>query len=195
MMLASDKTPEIAQRCRDLNVHVFLLKPIKRSELFDGIVTCLCLGPSDTHDSGRPAGGDEPTLGTLRILLAEDSLFNQKLMLGLLEKKGHQVTLAENGREAVAACQSHKFDLVLMDVQMPEMDGLEATAAIRQFESESESNSHTPIVALTAHAMKGDRERFLAAGMDAYIAKPIRLLELLETMRQAVGLSRPEGNQ
>jgi len=123
--------------------------------------------------------------------LAEDSLFNQKLMVGLLEKRGHRVTLAENGREAVAAFQSHQFDVVLMDVQMPEMDGLEATAAIRQLESAA---ARTPIVALTAHAMKGDRERFLAAGLDDYVAKPVRPPELMEAIRRAVRASRPSGS-
>jgi CheY-like chemotaxis protein len=108
---------------------------------------------------------------------------------GSLEKRGRQVTLAENSREAVTAWRSHDFDVVLMDVQTPEMDGLEATAAIRKLESDQAS--HTPIVALTAHAMKGDRERFLAAGMDAYVAKLIRPPELLETIRQAVAASLP----
>ena len=132
-----------------------------------------------------------PDTVSLRILLAEDSWLNQKLMVGLLNKRGHQVTLAENGREAVAAFQTHEFDVVLMDVQMPEMDGLEATAAIRELENASAS--HTPIVALTAHAMKGDRERFIAAGMDDYLAKPVRPPELLEAIRRAVAASRPSG--
>ncbi len=184
MMIASDKAPETAARCRELGVHVHLLKPIKRSELFNGIVECLGLSPLAIGDAEEPApNGDAESL-PLDILLAEDSEFNQKLMQGLLEKRGHRVTLAENGRAAVAACQSRRFDIVLMDVQMPEMDGLEATAAIRDLERVRAA--HTPIVALTAHAMKGDRERFLAAGMDDYVTKPVRPHELLEVVRRMV---------
>ena len=181
MMIASDKTPESAARCRELNVHVHLTKPIKRSELFNGIVECLGLSPLETAESGASAS-DQDAAAPLDILLAEDSLFNQKLMVSLLEKRGHRVTLAENGREAVATFPTRRFDLVLMDVQMPEMDGLEAAAAIRGLEH----GSRTPIIALTAHAMQGDRERFLAAGMDDYLAKPVRPHELLEAIRRAV---------
>ena len=188
MMIASDKTPETAARCRELNVHVYLLKPIKRSELFNGIVTCLQLSPMEISETEEPVGRDSHTV-SLRILLAEDSWLNQKLMIGLLNKRGHHVTLAQNGREAVAAFQTHEFDVVLMDVQMPEMDGLEATAAIRKLDNANAS--HTPIVALTAHAMKGDRERFIAAGMDDYLAKPVRPPELDEALRRAVGEAHP----
>ncbi|HEY5314160.1 MAG TPA: response regulator, partial [Pirellulales bacterium] len=112
----------------------------------------------------------------LRILLAEDRLVNQRMAVGLLEKRGHQITIAGNGREAVVAAQANRFDLILMDVQMPELDGFAATAEIRTLESAI--NRHTPIVAMTAHAMKGDRERCLEAGMDHYISKPIRSQEL-----------------
>ncbi|NLF70327.1 MAG: transporter substrate-binding protein [Candidatus Anammoximicrobium sp.] len=189
MMIASDKTPEVAARCRELNVHVHLLKPIKRSELFNGIVTCLHLSPLDPSETKSPAGNADSDEVPLRILLAEDSVFNQKLMVSLLERRGHRVTLAENGREAVATFQAHEFDVVLMDVQMPEMDGLEAAAAIRELENAA--GSRTPIVALTAHAMKGDRERFLAAGLDDYVAKPVRPPELMEAIRRAVRASRP----
>ncbi len=107
----------------------------------------------------------------LRILLAEDNIVNQRLVVRLLEKYGHTIIVASTGREVLAALAQQPVDLVLMDVQMPDMDGLEATAVIR--EQERQGGGHLPIIALTAHAMKGDQERCLASGMDAYIAKPI----------------------
>jgi CheY-like chemotaxis protein len=122
----------------------------------------------------------------LRILLAEDSLVNQRMAVGLLEKRGHQITIANDGRQAVAAAQKERFDLILMDVQMPEMDGFSATMAIREWEAAQ--GRRTPIVAMTAHAMKGDRERCLAAGMDHYISKPIRSQELFAAIE---GLFNP----
>ena len=124
--------------------------------------------------------GKLPRVGKLRILLAEDSLVNQKLAVALLEEEGHAVTVVTNGREACASVESGNFDLVLMDVQMPEMDGLEATARIRAREKQTET--HIPIIAMTAHALKGDRERCLEVGMDAYVTKPIRADELLEAI-------------
>ena len=122
----------------------------------------------------------EKSIPGLQILLAEDSLVNQKLAIALLEGQGHTVALVNNGKDAVAASGRQKFDLVLMDVQMPELDGLEATAQIRA--REQRTGTHLPIIAMTAHALKGDRERCLAAGMDSYVAKPIRAEELFETM-------------
>ena len=116
----------------------------------------------------------------MQILLAEDSLVNQKLAVALLEGQGHTVTVVGNGKEAVAATAARKFDLVLMDVQMPEMDGLEATALIRA--REQQTGGHLPILAMTAHALKGDRQRCLDAGMDGYVAKPIRAEELFDTI-------------
>jgi CheY-like chemotaxis protein len=110
------------------------------------------------------------------VLLAEDNAVNQLVATRILEKLGHQVTVVGNGREAVSAVQSGNYDLIAMDVQMPMMDGLDATRAIREWEITT--GAHIPIVAMTAHAMKGDRERCLAAGMDAYVSKPIRLREL-----------------
>jgi two-component system sensor histidine kinase/response regulator len=112
----------------------------------------------------------------LSVLLAEDNAVNQRLAARLLEKRGHRVVVAANGREALAALEKHTFDLVFMDVQMPEMDGLEATAAIRK--KEQLSGGHLAVIALTAHAMKGDQERCLAVGMDGYLSKPIRPQEL-----------------
>jgi two-component system, sensor histidine kinase and response regulator len=142
-------------------------------------------GLQELPDSGpheRPAVGPEtrePAVGgrPLKILLAEDSPVNQRLAVGLLRRNGHLVTVAANGKQAVDAFQNEPFDLVFMDVQMPEMDGFEATERIRAFE---EKGHHVPIIAMTAHAMKGDRERCLQSGMDAYLAKPIRPRELYE---------------
>jgi CheY-like chemotaxis protein/HPt (histidine-containing phosphotransfer) domain-containing protein len=120
----------------------------------------------------------------LRVLLAEDNAVNQKLMVRLLQKWGHQVAVAVNGKEALAAIAKEHFDLVLMDVQMPEVGGFEATAALRA--REQETGGHLRVVAMTAHAMKGDRERCLAAGMDDYLPKPIQAHELLAVIERAV---------
>jgi CheY-like chemotaxis protein/HPt (histidine-containing phosphotransfer) domain-containing protein len=120
----------------------------------------------------------------LRILLAEDNPVNQRLARTILEKQGHTVLLAHNGREALARAQADTFDVVLMDVQMPEMDGLAATAAIRQLESKS--GARLPIIGVTAHAMKGDRERCLAGGMDGYVSKPIRPAALFAAIDEVV---------
>jgi two-component system, sensor histidine kinase and response regulator len=125
------------------------------------------------HDGRDPAA-------SLRVLLAEDNAVNQRLAVRLLEKRGHHVVVAGNGAEALAAMEKQEFDLVFMDVQMPEMDGLEATAEIR--EKEKTSGKHLPIIALTAHAMKGDREKCIASGMDGYLTKPIRPQELDEVL-------------
>jgi CheY-like chemotaxis protein len=115
-----------------------------------------------------------------RVLLAEDNAVNQTLALRLLEKHGYSVIVASNGAEAVAAFENDRFDVVLMDIQMPEMDGFEATAAIRA--KEKLTGGHVPIVAMTAHALKGDQERCISAGMDAYVSKPIRTSELFSTL-------------
>jgi CheY-like chemotaxis protein len=130
-------------------------------------------------------GGNGPYPSrALHILLAEDNIVNQKLATRLLERKGHRVTVVADGKEALAALEQGGFDLVLMDVQMPEMDGLEATAHIRA--REATCGGHIPIVAMTAHAMKGDRERCLAAGFDAYVPKPVRAQELFDALEAAV---------
>src|SRR5579863_9533464 len=126
----------------------------------------------------------DPTHPKLNILLAEDNAVNRLLAQKLLQKQGHVVTLVNNGREALEQWelnQSRQFDIILMDVQMPEMDGLQATAGIRA--KEVATGAHIPIIAVTAHAMKGDRERCLAAGMDGYITKPINPVELAETIQ------------
>ncbi len=118
------------------------------------------------------------------VLLAEDNSVNQTLALRLLEKRGYRVSVVDNGRAAVEALQRDRFDLVLMDIQMPDMNGFEATAEIR--EKEKASGSHMPIVAMTANAMKGDQEACLAAGMDGYVSKPIRSVELFATIENVL---------
>jgi signal transduction histidine kinase/ActR/RegA family two-component response regulator len=125
----------------------------------------------------------------LRVLLAEDNAVNQKIAMRVLEKHGHNVTVAADGRMALAALDRATFDVVLMDVQMPEMDGFEATATIRGHERET--GIHLPIIAMTAHAMPGDRERCIAAGMDSYIAKPIKAAELIELLEKFAGATQP----
>ena len=183
MLTCLDSRGSVA-RCERLGVAACLLKPVSRWELRDAILVAT---GALSEGEARPTPGTRMVkeIGSLHILLAEDSLVNQKLAAALLEKHGHTVRVATNGREAVAALQAEQFDLVLMDVQMPEMDGLEATAAIRA--REKATGTHIPIIAMTAHAMQGDRERCLAAGMDGYIAKPFRAQHLFEVLDSVLG--------
>lgn len=185
MMLTSGDRPGDISRCNELSVAAYLLKPIKQSELFDAIV--MALGVTAAEDEYHADKRKPQEIPPLRVLLAEDSLVNQKLAVGLLERHGHTVVVANHGREVLGAIESGQFDLILMDVQMPEMDGLEATEIIRARERDTEI--HVPIVAMTAHAMQGDRQRCLDAGMDEYIAKPIRAHQLFQTMASVLGLS------
>ena len=184
MMLTSAGHRGDAARCQELGVSAYLLKPIRQSELREAIARVLgareqkgaipLITRYSLHDAREPSS-------SLRILLAEDNLVNQRLATRLLEKRGHSVAVAANGLEALQALERESFDLVFMDLQMPEMDGFEATAAIRK--KEQSTGVHLPVVALTAHAMKGDREKCLARGMDGYLAKPIRPLELDELLQ------------
>jgi CheY-like chemotaxis protein len=185
MMLSSGDRSEDVSRCQQLGVAAYLLKPVKQSELFNVIASALDTRTAGVESRHQAPTDDSKPLPSLRILLAEDSLFNQKLALGLLGKRGHSVVVANHGREAVDAWQSQDFDLILMDVQMPEMDGLEATIAIR--DKESHSGQRIPIIAMTAHAMKGDREKCLEAGMDGYVAKPIHAAELFAAIESVLG--------
>ncbi len=185
MMLSSADRSGDTSRCRELGVSCYLRKPITQAELFDAILTAMGAVPLDKKESPLSAAtGHRRGQRGLRILLAEDNEVNQQLAVKTLEKRGHTVIVAGDGRAAVAAFEHEIIDLVLMDVQMPEMDGFAATAAIRELEELR--GSHVPIVALTAHAMKGDRERCLAAGMDAYVTKPLRVEELFETIGRLV---------
>ena len=194
MMLTSGDRPGDIQRCDTLSIGTYLMKPIKQSELFDALMSELGVTCAEDEPSEKSADGENAAdLGPLRVLLAEDSMFNQKLAVALLEKRGHSVVVAQHGREALAAIEQNSFDLVLMDVQMPEMDGLEATRAIRTLELAR--GCHLPIIAMTAHAMKGDRERCLEAGMDAYVAKPVRAIDLFDTIDQLVRSARSNQDQ
>jgi PAS domain S-box-containing protein len=175
LMLTSAGQPGDIARCRSLGIGAYLMKPIKQSELLETIVASLGR-PTGQEPEPAPAPELEKARRPLQVLLAEDGEVNQKLAIRLLEKKGHTVTLAINGLEALAAWRRGAFDLILMDVQMPEMDGLEATAEIR--EEERRTGRHVPILAMTAYAMKGDRERCLEVGMDGYVSKPIQAEEL-----------------
>lgn len=178
IMLTSAGRPGDPDRRRQLDVQAHILKPVKQSELFDSIVTVLGVTDEEDFDADQDPSSRFAAVSGLKVLLAEDNLVNQRLALGLLEKQGHKTTLARNGVEAVQLYRTGRFDVVLMDVQMPEMDGLEATAHIRAFEQED--GRQTPIVAMTAHAMKGDRDRCLEAGMDEYLSKPIRGKQIAE---------------
>ena len=182
MMLTSGDRPSDMQQCERLAIAAYLLKPIKQSELLEAIE--LALGILGTRRLPPGQARQRSRTGSLRILLAEDSLVNQQLAVALLEGEGHTVTVANNGREAVSASETGNFDLVLMDLQMPEIDGLEATAIIRA--RERTSGRHLPIIAMTAHALKGDRERCLAAGMDGYTSKPIDAEELFAVIENRV---------
>ena len=173
IMLTSAGKPDNMKKLRNLGVSEYLVKPIKQSQLFDKLVTVLSSRYADEIPMVVPRDDFiSEKKRRLKLLLAEDNPANQTLAIRLLQKAGHSVKLAKTGKEAVEAMKSEKFDLVLMDVQMPEMDGFEATAIIRK--NETLSGFHTPVVAMTAHALKGDRERCLDAGMDGYISKPVR---------------------
>jgi two-component system sensor histidine kinase/response regulator len=190
VMLTSAGQPGDAARCRELGIAAYLSKPVKGSELRSAIL--LALG-------GQSAARDGPPLVTRhslrearptgRILLVEDNRVNQLVAKRMLEKRGHTVVVATNGRQALAILEEAAlvgFDCVLMDVQMPEMDGFECTAIIR--EKEQRTGGRLPIIAMTAHAMKGDEARCLAAGMDAYLSKPIEPDELFELVERYLGV-------
>ena len=205
ILLSSLRGKDDETRCKEVGISGYILKPVKQSELLDAIMMAL----------GSDISKDVPVITSqiirearkgLKILLAEDNIVNQKLAVKLLEKRGHKVTVASNGKKAVELYEADSFDLILMDVQMPEMDGLEATKQIRKREREMLNNiAGSPyskskikkilIVAMTAHAMKGDREKCLEAGMDDYITKPIKPKELFavtEKLSQKKGGDREE---
>jgi PAS domain S-box-containing protein len=186
MMLSSSSRPGDRARCLELGISSYLTKPVKQSDLLDTIVAVLA-APAGEGASGKAIAQVPRRRASraLRVLVAEDSVINQRVVAGMLERAGHAAVVAGNGREALAALDGDTFDVVLMDVQMPELDGLETTATIRR--RERETGGHVPIVAVTAHAMKGDAERCLAAGMDRYLAKPLRPRELLATIEELAG--------
>jgi CheY-like chemotaxis protein len=168
---------------RAAGIEAYLTKPVKQSQLFDCLITLLSMPRTDSNPASEESPGlitrhsmaERKKMSTKRILLAEDNVVNQKVAIRQLQKLGYAADAVANGREAVTALQMIAYDLIFMDCQMPEMDGYEATAEIRQFEGE---RKHTPIVAMTAHALAGDRERCIAAGMDDYVSKPVRIEQL-----------------
>jgi PAS domain S-box-containing protein len=187
MMLSSAGLRGDAARCREIGISAYLTKPIRQSELLDAIVTALATRrPTRTLPSSLVTRHSlRENRQRVRILLVEDNAVNQLVVLRLLEKQGHAVTIAGDGKKALAALQKDSYDLVLMDIQMPEMNGWEATKAIR--EGEKVTGGHIYIAAMTAHAMKGDAERCIAAGMDDYLAKPIHTPELLALVDKIEG--------
>jgi protein-histidine pros-kinase len=210
MMVRADKQREDAARCKDLHVGPHLVKPVSPSSVFDAIMVALHVEPRG-DEGGEPFDLEiegEAGLATeqaMDILLVEDNPVNQTMALRLLQRKGHRVTVANNGQEAVEHFERDRFDVILMDVQMPVMGGMEATEAIRAREMRrswvhARGWRRTPIVAMTAHAMQGDRERCLEAGMDEYVSKPIRPADLYAAIervrfgRSAVG-TRPHAEE
>jgi two-component system, sensor histidine kinase and response regulator len=192
MMLSSVGQGGDALRCAEAGVAGSLTKPVRQWVLRDAVLAAL--GRADQADDGaeKPLRAVTKSATSIRVLLAEDNAVNQRLVTKILEKHGHTVELVGNGRDAVAAVAREPFDVALMDVQMPEMSGLEATAAIRA--AELGTGRRLPIIALTAHAMKGDREACLAADMDGYLAKPIRTADLLTLLEQFTGVESHVGS-
>jgi len=189
VMLTSGGQRGDGQRCQELGIAAYLIKPVLQSDLLEALLRAL----GNRSTAAQPARlitrhtlreGRTP----LRVLLAEDNAVNQRVAVRLLEKEGHMVVVAGDGAKALEALETTQFDLILMDVQMPVMDGVEATAAIR--ERERNNGAHIPIVAMTAHAMSGDRQRFLSMGMDGYVSKPIRSRDLYDAIENVFASSR-----
>jgi len=181
IMLTSAAEADSATRCEAMGIGGYLTKPAKRSALLDTIMSVLAGATSPPRDGGRAPAASERLSGQgRRVLLVEDNAVNQRYAVVTLQKRGYCVAVASNGRQALDLLAEEHVDVVLMDVEMPEMDGFETTAAIR--DREKEAGAHVPIIAMTAHAMKGDRERCLAAGMDGYVSKPMRPRELHEAI-------------
>jgi signal transduction histidine kinase/CheY-like chemotaxis protein len=189
MMITSVDIAESSLHCRQLGITQYIVKPISKRTLLTAVANALQssrpLAPATQKKDVPPPGAPG-----LQILLAEDDPVNQMLAVRLLERHSHSVTVVNNGADAVASCRARRFDLVLMDVQMPVLDGLEATAAIRAWE-EANAIARTPIVALTAHALAGDRERFIEGGMDYYLSKPLAQQALWEAIAFVRSLSGP----
>jgi two-component system, sensor histidine kinase and response regulator len=185
MMMTSDRLSGDTARCRELGIASYLVKPVMEGKLLNSILHAIGAAPlleNQISSSSPIVSATVPSdVRKLQILLAEDNAVNQKVAVRILERLGHKVEVAENGKEALKRLESQSFDIVLMDVQMPEMNGFEATACIRSLEKRT--GAPLPIIAMTANAMKGDRERCLAAGMDGYVSKPITILELIHAIQ------------
>jgi two-component system, sensor histidine kinase and response regulator len=194
LLLTSAGQPDDTARCRDLAISVCLTKPVRQSELYDSLVKEMTLWTRSAElRRGRlpvPQAREVLPAGpSLHVLLAEDHPVNQKVAVRMLEHLGHSVVVVPHGGKALAALGERRFDVVLMDLQMPEMDGFEALRAIRI--REEKSGDHTPVIALTAHAMQGDRERCLAAGFDGYLAKPMRQADLHSALERLEAIEPP----
>lgn len=195
LMLTSDNRSDDVARCKELGITGYIVKPVKRSQLKDAI--CMAMGQAMAvseknslkdkvlADTMSPAHGERAQ--SLRILLAEDNAVNQKLAVRMLEKRRHTVILARNGKEVLEILKNDRFDLVLMDVHMPEMDGFKTTASIRA--REKEDGGHIPIIAITALAVQGDKEKCLEAGMDGYLSKPIKSKELYDVIDNLIAIA------
>jgi two-component system sensor histidine kinase/response regulator len=190
LLLSSSVMHGGKSRGRELGVAAHLMKPVQPSELLDAILNAVSKSPEKETPAMQAPQATTEIRPKMKILLAEDNAVNRTLARKLLEKQGHAVVIAENGREALEALNREAVDLVLMDVQMPEMDGLTAMQAIR--EMEKSTGAHLPIISLTAHAMKGDRERCLAAGADDYLTKPIHTPDLLAALDRVLGTKSAE---
>lgn len=182
LMLSSAERQTLRELCDDAPVAAYLEKPVSQSDLFDSIITALHGSGMRVEETRSLPLAERP----LQLLVAEDTPANQKVARLMLEQRGHHVTIVENGSEALDAVRSGNFDAVLMDLQMPVMDGLKATEAIRNLPNPEVAS--LPVIALTAHAVAGDQERCLEAGMNAYVAKPIELFELIRTVEESAGL-------
>jgi PAS domain S-box-containing protein len=190
MMLTSSEQQDHRARCRQLGITHYLLKPVTSSELLDSLMSILrpAVGAPEEGEAGAPAGAPPVEQLALSVLLAEDNEVSRQVAQHMLEQAGCRVTIAVNGPEVLAALEQAQFDAVVMDVQLPVIDGLETTRRIRQKET---AGRHIPVVAMTAHAMKGDRDKCLQAGMDDYIPKPIDRDRLYSVLRRATGNVAP----
>ena len=184
ILLSPAGQASIASRCRDLGLDGYLTKPVKQSELFEAIIAALGMGGEPVQPPAEVKPSSAGTSRKLRVLLAEDNAVNQRLVVKLMEKHGHHLVAVNDGVEALDVLEREAFDVVLMDVQMPKMGGFEATARLR--EREKTTGQHVPVIAMTAHALKGDRERCLEAGMDDYVSKPIQAAALFEVIDRMV---------
>jgi signal transduction histidine kinase/CheY-like chemotaxis protein len=176
-------------RCRKLGIATYLTKPLKQSDLLDAIVKTIALSQKRIRPVRRAEQLSRRSLPGYRLLVADDNPVNRKITLQLLEGRGHTVVAVENGREALSAFTQGSFDLALLDLEMPEMNGYETAAALR--ERERVAGGHIPLIALTAHALEGERQECLAAGMDGYVSKPVRAAELFKAVESAAATARP----
>src|SRR5205807_394235 len=199
ILLTSEHRPGDPARSRELRVDAHLLKPVQQDELLETIYRVMSRtngnAPTAAGPPGRrePAPAPAPTAAPLRILVAEDNEFNAQLLEQLLVRRGHRVRLATNGREALARAEEGAFDLLFLDVHMPELDGFQVVQAIR--ERERAAGGHLPVIALTARARREDRERCLAAGMDDFLAKPIRADDLWAAIERVVSLGSQQSEE